>query len=156
MVLSLNHGFIFEPWFYIRTMVLSLNHGFIFEPWFYLLNHGFISLQALRKDAYDHFTAIYYLLLDRLKMDQSRALTGDQVMIMPVCVSLVISLVTNPACCHGHQVLTEQRQSGSVGGVNFFLFLGKKFAVHQFFRGGGEEVQSLHQLGENVWIFCSK
>ena len=136
MVLSLNHGLIFGPWFYLwyhgfifDTMVLSLNHGFIFdtmvlsfEPWFYLwyhgfifwnhgfifwtmvlsLNHGFISLQALRKDAYDHFTAIYYLLLDRLKMDQSRALTGDQVMIMPVCVSLVISLVTNPTCCHGH------------------------------------------------------
>ena len=30
------YGFIFEPWFYLWTMVLSWNDGFIFEPWFYL------------------------------------------------------------------------------------------------------------------------
>ena len=52
MILSLNHGFFlnhgfislraFRLWFYLWTMVLTLIHGFIFEPWFYLLNHGFI------------------------------------------------------------------------------------------------------------------
>ena len=121
------------------------------------LNHGFISLQALRKDAYDHFTAIYYLLLDRLKTDQSRALTGDQVMIMPVCVSLVISLVTTSLLLPWSPVVNGTTIKVSrLGGLFFSSFLGKKFTGHQFFRGGGEEVQSLHQLGENVWIFCSK
>ena len=56
-------------------------------------------------------------------------------MIMPVCVSLVISLVTNPACCHGHQLLTEQRQSGSVGGVNFFSFFWEKNMQYISFLG---------------------
>ncbi len=64
--------------------------------------------QSLRKDAYDHFTAIYYLLLDKLKLDRQRALSGDQVMVMPVCVSLVTSLVTAPTCCHdSHIFLVE-------------------------------------------------
>ncbi len=41
--------------------------------------------QALRNDSYDHYTAIYYLLLEKLKQQQRLGhMTGDQVMFM-VC-----------------------------------------------------------------------
>ncbi|ELU06853.1 hypothetical protein CAPTEDRAFT_183356, partial [Capitella teleta] len=36
------------------------------------------TLQALQKDAYDHYTAIYYLLLERLKVHKSSLPLGNQ------------------------------------------------------------------------------
>lgn len=62
--------FIFYFLFYFSVCFLILflkNCGFgCLHVWFV-----HIYLQALRHDAYDHYTAIYYLLLDRLRQHRS-------------------------------------------------------------------------------------